>query len=217
VLKADLHVHSAYSFDCRTSLQGIISACQKRGINCIAVADHASAEGGLKLQGLTSIRVIVAEEVLTPHGEIMGMFLKETVPSPLSAEEAIKRIHGQGGLVCVPHPYDRLRPSAYNGKDLIAIMPSVDVIEVLNSRSLMPGVSSKAFNLAREYNKPASAGSDAHTPQEIGNAYVEIPEFTTPQDFLKSLSQGRIVGKQAGLSVHFASTMAKLKRHKPEE
>jgi len=217
MLKADLHIHTNYSFDCHTSIDEVITACLKRGINCIAVADHATAEGGLMLKQKAPFQVIVAEEVLTPLGEIMGMFLKETIPSPNSVDETIARIRDQGGLVCIPHPFDRLRPSAFRKNDLLPILPMVDVIEAFNSRSLMPGALSRSQRLAQTYGKPASAGSDAHTPQEIGNAYVEMPEFNGPKDFLKSLARGRIVGRKAGLVVHFASTTAKLTKHAPKE
>jgi len=217
MLKADLHIHTNYSFDCHTSLDDVIASCLKRGINCVAIADHATAEGGLILKQKAPFHVIVAEEVLTPSGEIMGMFLKETIPSPNSVDETIARIRDQGGLVCIPHPFDRLRPSAFRRSDLLPILPKVDVIETFNSRSLMPGASSRSRRLAQTYGKPASAGSDAHTPGEIGNAYVEMPEFNGPGDFLKSLARGRIVGRKAGLVVHFASTTAKFIKHTPKE
>ena len=77
MLKADLHIHTRYSMDCQTPLEKIIERCQELGINCIAIADHGTAEGGLELQKIAPFKVIVAEEILTTHGEIMGMFLKE--------------------------------------------------------------------------------------------------------------------------------------------
>ncbi|MEW6141865.1 MAG: PHP domain-containing protein [Chloroflexota bacterium] len=217
MLKADLHIHTQYSFDCSMSFDEVIASCLKRGINCVAIADHATAEGGLSLKLKAPFHVIVAEEVLTPAGEIMGMFLKETIPSPNSVDETIARIRDQGGLVCIPHPFDRLRPSAFSRSNLLPILSKVDVIEAFNSRSLMPGASSRSRRLAQTYGKPASAGSDAHTPGEIGNAYVEMPDFNGPADFLKSLAQGKIIGQRAGLTVHFASTAAKFVKHTPKE
>jgi predicted metal-dependent phosphoesterase TrpH len=216
LIKADLHVHTAYSMDCSTSLDEIISRCLKLGIGCLAVADHGTVEGALKLKEIAPFTVIVAEEVLTPYGEIMGMFLSEGVPSRLSVEETLDRIKAQHGLVCIPHPYDNIRPSSFKDTEkLEAIMPFVDVIEVFNARSLFPGSRGRAQWLANKFGKATSAGSDAHTASEIGNAYVEMPQFSNKDEFLKSLAQGKICGHKSSPLVHLASTRNKLKKHTP--
>ena len=103
MIKADLHIHTEYSFDCATSLQTIIHRCQKKGVDCVAVADHGTIVGALKLKEIAPFTVVVAEEVLTPIGEIMGMFLTEEVPSGISVDEAIARIKEQGGADYVLH------------------------------------------------------------------------------------------------------------------
>lgn len=212
MLKADLHIHTAYSMDCATSLPQVIDRCLEIGINCIAVADHGTIAGALKLKEMAPFLVIVAEEILTPFGEIMGVFLSDEVPSPLSAEETIAQIRAQGGLVCIPHPYDRLRLSALKNQTLEKLLPQVDMIEVFNARSLSPSSSVKARQLASRYDILASAGSDAHTPSEIGNAYVEMPEFSGKDDFLESLAHGKIFGHRSSPLVHFASTWLRLKK-----
>ena len=188
------------------SLDQVISRCLETGINCIAIADHGTAEGALKMQDIAPFPVIVAEEILTPHGEIMGMFLKETIPSGLSVEQTISRIKAQGGLVCIPHPYDRLRRSALSNRLPEELAEQIDVVEVFNARSLFPWASAKARMLAEKYSILKSAGSDAHTPQEIGNAYVEMPEFNGKDDFLKALAAGKIFGRRTNPLVHFGST-----------
>jgi len=192
-------------------LEKIINRCLEVGINCVAIADHHTAEGALKMQDSAPFPVIVAEEILTPYGEIMGMFLKETIPSGLSVEQTISRIKAQGGLVCIPHPYDRLRHSALDNKMLEEVAEQIDVIEVFNARSVLPGASNKAQVFAEKYGIPKSAGSDAHTPQEIGNAYVEMPEFNGRDDFLKALAEGKIFGRRSNPLAHFGSTWARLK------
>jgi len=193
-------------------LERVISRCLEVGINCIAVADHGTAEGALKMQDIAPFPVVVAEEMLTPHGEIMGMFLKETIPSGLSVEQTISRIKAQGGLVCIPHPYDRLRQSALSNRMLEEVAEQIDIVEVFNSRSVFPRASTKARILAEKYGILKSAGSDAHTPQEIGNAYVEMPEFNSKDDFLKALAAGKIFGRRTNPLVHFGSTWARLKK-----
>jgi predicted metal-dependent phosphoesterase TrpH len=216
-LKADLHIHTQYSMDCQTPLEKIIKRCQELGISCIAIADHGTTEGALKMQQLAppSLKIIVAEEILTTQGEIMGMFLKETIKSPQEAritpEEAVKRIREQDGLVNIPHPFETIRGSALKDRFIDEIAKDIDLMEVLNSRSPFPSNSNKARAFAEKHGIPGSAGSDAHTVSEIGNAYIEIPEFDGKDEFLKALARGRIQGKRSGMFVHFFSMWAKVK------
>jgi len=212
LLKADLHIHTSYSMDCNTPLPQVINRCLKVGINCIAIADHGTAEGALKAQSLAPFPVIVAEEILTPHGEIMGMFLKDTIPSGLSVEQTISRIRAQGGLVCIPHPFDTFRGSALDVRILEELAEQIDIIEVFNSRSPFASASTKALMFAQKHGIPGSAGSDAHTLHEIGNAYVEMPEFNGKDDFLQALAKGKILGHRTSPLVHFASAWARLRK-----
>jgi predicted metal-dependent phosphoesterase TrpH len=212
LIKADFHIHTAYSRDCTMSLEQIIARCLEVGINCLAVADHNAIEGAIKLKEMAPFPIIVSEEILTSDGEIIGMFLTQEIPRKLSAKETVARIKAQGGLVCIPHPCDRLRFSVFRNQVFEDIMPEVDIIEVFNARSLVPGSSARAWELARKYGKLASAGSDAHTPSEIGNACVEMPEFNGKDEFLTSLAQGKISGNKSKPTVHFANTWARLKK-----
>lgn len=211
MLKADFHIHTEYSMDCSMPLEQVISRCLERGINCIAIADHGTAEGALKMQNIAPFPVIVAEEILTPHGEIMGMFLKESIPSGLSVEQTISQIKAQGGLICIPHPFDIFRQSALDGRILEEIAEQIDVIEVFNSRSPFLRSSIKAQTFAQKYGIPGSAGSDAHTRHEIGNAYIEMPEFNGRDDFLQALAKGKISGHKTNPLAHFGSVWARVK------
>ena len=197
--------------DCNTPLEKIISRCLELGINCIAIADHGTAEGALKMQKMAPFPVIVAEEILTPHGEIMGMFLKETIPSGLSVEETIARIRAQGGLVNIPHPFETIRGSSLNSKLIEEIAEQIDLMEVLNSRSPFLANSAKAQAFAQKHGIAQSAGSDAHTLYEIGNAYVEMPEFNGKDEFLEALALGEIHGHRTSLVMRLFSGWAKLK------
>jgi len=211
LLKADLHIHTKYSPDSNTPLEQIISRCQQTGINCIAVADHGTIEGALKMQSIAPFVIIVAEEILTPRGEIMGMFLKEGIPSGLSVEETVSRIKAQDALIAIPHPFDMFRHSALDSEVIEELAEQIDVIEVFNSRSLLHRSSAKAQLFAQKYGIPGSAGSDAHTASEIGNAYVEMPEFNGKDDFLNALAQGRIVGRRTNPLFHLNSAWTRLK------
>jgi len=197
--------------DCNISLEQLINRCLEIRINCIAVADHGTAEGALKIQTIAPFPVIVAEEILTSQGEIIGMFLKETIPGQLSVEQTISRIKAQGGLVCIPHPFDALRWSALDAKTIEKIVEQIDIIEVFNSRAFLLRGSTQAQIFARKYGIPGSAGSDAHTLGEIGSAYVEMPEFNGRDDFLQALAKGKVFGHRTNPLVHFYSTTQRLK------
>lgn len=214
MLKADLHVHTEYSMDCGTPLEKIIARCQELKINCVAIADHDTIEGALKMQRLAPFAIIVAEEIETPHGEIMGMFLKEHIPSGLSVEETLAQIRAQDGLVCIPHAFDIFRPSALGDKLVEEIAGQIDIMEVFNARSPLRRSSAKAQAFAEKYGIVQSAGSDAHTPGEIGNAYVEMPEFKGKDDFLPALMKGKVSGHRTNPLAHFSSAWEKLKNRK---
>ena len=134
--------------DCNTPLDRIIQRCRDLEINCIAIADHGTAEGGLKLQKMAPFTVIVAEEIMTTQGEIMGMFLQETIPSGSTPQETVKRIREQGGLVNIPHPFETIRGSALKDRAIEEIAAQIDLMEVLNSRSPFPANSNKAKSFA---------------------------------------------------------------------
>jgi predicted metal-dependent phosphoesterase TrpH len=206
LIKADLHVHTHYSMDCSMSFQEIIDCCLKQNINCIAVCDHGTIQGALKLREIAPFKIIIAEEIATSKGEIMGMFLSEEIASNCPLEEAIKRIKEQNGLVCVPHPADALRSSALGLKNLYKIIGDVDIIETFNARNYMPGGNAKAEAVAHRFGKLRSAGSDAHTPGEIGMAFVQMEDFITQDDFHLCLGKASIQGKVSNPLVHLAST-----------
>jgi len=213
LIKADLHVHTCYSIDCLTPLEQIVARCLEIGINCIAVADHNTITGALKLREIAPFKVIIAEEILTPVGEIMGLFLSEEVPPGLSPQETISRIRSQGGLVGIPHPFGRSLPWNTNKLTSTEILSQIDIIETFNSRTPFSISNTRAWQLSRDQGKAASAGSDAHTLGEIGRAYVEMQEFDGPEDFLNSLAQGKIFGQRSSYLAHFASTWARIRKH----
>ena len=211
MLKADLHIHTHYSRDSIISPEQCVSRCLRLGINCLAVTEHNNIEGALAVQRIAPFKVIIAEEVKTTDGELTGLFLKETIPLGLTPEETIERIRAQGGLVSLPHPFDRVRREPLRAQARKRILSHLDVIEVFNSRTTFRSDNEKARRLAEELGLPMGAGSDAHSPWELGATYVEMPDFEGPQQFLDALRQGRIVGRRASPLVHAISTVAKLR------
>ncbi len=213
LIKADLHVHTDYSGDSDITLEKLVDRCRSLGLGAIAVTDHGTAEGALALaKQPTPFKVIVGEEVLSTEGEIIGLFLKETIPSGLSPEETIRRIRGQGGLVCVPHPFDHYRSSAIQAKSLHRIAGEIDIVEVFNARTIpaqnlsLPGKFAKAHNLL------AGAGSDSHSAAEVGRAYVTIPDFDGRDGFLKAMAQAQIHGSPHSPVIFLRSLVRRIKK-----
>jgi predicted metal-dependent phosphoesterase TrpH len=212
LIQADLHLHTIYSGDSRSQVEQIIARCNKVGINCIAVTDHNTIAGAMEMRKIAPFKVIVGEEIHTASGEVIGYFMTQEIPGRLPVAETVRRIKEQGGLVAVPHPFDRLRGSAIQRSALEGILPDVDIIEILNARSILQRYNTMAEQLARKHGLAASAGSDAHTLGEIGAAYVEMPDFNGKDDFLQALRQGKIMGQVSPRIVHLKSTLAKIRR-----
>jgi predicted metal-dependent phosphoesterase TrpH len=204
LLKADLHVHTRYSPDSISSPEHIVRRCLDIGINCLAITDHNSIAGALETKRIAPFKVIVGEEILTSQGEIIGYFLTKEILPHLTPEETVQRIKAQGGLVCVPHPCDRLRPqSRLQRRALERIMPHVDLIEIFNSRTLLLRDTERARQLANKHSLPGTAGSDAHVVQEVGRSFVEMSEFNDAEQFRKALTQGKITGNRTSMLIHF--------------
>jgi predicted metal-dependent phosphoesterase TrpH len=156
--------------------------------------------------------VIIGEEISSRDGEIIGLFLTKPVPRDLSAEETIARIHEQGGLVSVPHPYSHNRIYRIRREALERVWPTIDAIEVFNAREAIANDNRRALAFSELHGIPGAVGSDAHRPWEIGRAYIEIPDFTGPADFIASLRAGAVTGRLAGHWIHFYTRYDKIRK-----
>jgi predicted metal-dependent phosphoesterase TrpH len=210
-LKADLHAHTHFSRDALTSVETFAKRYERAGIECVAVSDHNNIDGALAVRETASFRVIISEEIKSSEGEIIGLFLQESIRKGLSPEDTVRAIREQDGLVLIPHPYDRVRRSPLREEACLRIMSDVDVIEVLNARTVFARDNERSRRLAEQHGKLMSAASDAHTPWEIGAAYTEMPAFEGPRDFLIALGQGRVMGGRSFVGFHFLSTWAKIR------
>jgi predicted metal-dependent phosphoesterase TrpH len=210
-MKADLHSHTHFSRDAVTSVETFARRYERAGIDVVAVSDHNNVDGALAVRRIAPFRVIVSEEIKSKEGEIIGLFLQETIRRGLTPEDTVRAIKEQGGLVCIPHPFDRTRRSPLKEAACLRIIDDVDIIEVFNSRNVFQGDDERALEFALEHDKLMSAATDAHTPWEIGLAYVEMPSFESAGDFLVALGKGKVVGRKSFVGFHLISTWAKIK------
>ena len=202
-LKVDMHTHSEYSPDSRTPVRVQAAAIKAAGLHVVCATDHNTIEGALRLRELADgFRVIVGEEVSSRDGEIIGLFLENAIPRDLSAEETIARIHDQGGLVSVPHPFSRNRRFHLRRSVLDRVYKDIDCIEVFNAREAFTQDNLRAAAFAKEKEIPGAVGSDAHRAAEIGRAWVEMEDFAAREDFIAALREGSVVGKLTGNYIH---------------
>jgi len=145
------------------------------------------------------VKVIVGEEVKTAgQGEVIGLFIEEKIPRGLSLQETVAEIRRQGGIVYVPHPFDRMH-SVPDYEHLLKIVDDVDAIEVFNPRVAISGFNDEAARFAAKYRIPAGAGSDSHVPQGLGSVRIRMRDFDGPQEFLQSLRDAEILTRPSSL------------------
>lgn len=147
---------------------------------------------------------------MTRAGEIIGYFLNRAVPRGLPPDETVALIKDQGGLVCLPHPFAHFGRHPLKPEFRDALAGRIDIIEVYNARSFFGNFSRKAEAFARQHGLVMSAGSDAHSPWEIGKAYVEMRRFEGAQDFKSALREAKIVGRRNGIVRHLLTTAGTL-------
>jgi predicted metal-dependent phosphoesterase TrpH len=211
----DLHCHTSASFDCLASPESVVRAAAKRGLTHLAITDHDRIDAALRIrdaapEGLT---VIVGEEIKTAEGDLIALFLERAVPPGLPARQTIEAVRAQGGLVGLPHPFDRYRGSMLKEDDrsLDEIGRLVDWVEAHNARVVGGSANERAAAFARELGKPGVAVSDAHSVLEVGVSYTAVDgDPSTPRGLLTALETVSIVPGRASYVVRALTPISKL-------
>ena len=190
-MRVDLHLHSHFSHDGQSSLDELIQRCAECGLDRIALTDHNTVEGALALAKMAPVLAIIGEEAKTREGEVIGLFITGRIPPYLPPEEAMDMIHGMGGLTYLPHPLDRNR-AHFRGERLVELADRIDIIETYNAWC-EPASNQAAARFAADLGKVTATGSDAHSANELGRSWMEIEDYTSPQDFLEKLRDARHV------------------------
>ena len=194
VLRVDCHVHTCFSGDAVTTIDEFVARVHATGLDVVCVTDHHALNGARALAD-RGVRVVVGEEIRTTRGEIIGLFLEDRIPAGLHLEETVARIRAQGGVVYVPHPFDPMRRPLHEDTLVAACREGlIDVVEAFNAKTSLASLNERAANLAAEFDLVVGAGSDAHDPDAIGAAYVEMVDFDGPATFLTALRTATIVG-----------------------
>ena len=198
---ADLHMHTDHSHDCSVPVTDLLDYAEAQGLGAIAITDHnvfGGAREGAELARERELTVIPGEEIKTDAGEVIGLFLEEEIERGLPMADTIAAIRGQGGVVYLPHPFDRLH-TVPDAPTLHRHLPEIDVFEVYNARLLFEGFNEEALRFARKYNLTMGAGSDAHVLQGVGTGLVRMRAFETPAEFLISLRSAEILRRPKSL------------------
>ena len=203
LIEVDLHMHTDHSPDCATPVEVLLETARDRGLGAIAITDHNEVSGALEARRIAAetggVKVIVAEEVKTAEqGEVIGLFLEQKIPKGLTMAETIAAIREQGGLVYVPHPFDRFH-SVPDYEHLLEIVDEIDVLEVFNPRVALTAFNEEAERFARKYRIVPGAGSDSHVAQGLGSVRVRIHDFDGPAEFLEAMRDADITRKHKNL------------------
>lgn len=194
-VRVDMHSHSMWSGDSTTTPDELERAVVESGIDVLCITDHNTITGAIALGDRLACRVIVGEEVRTNAGELIGLFIEQRLPMGTSPGVAAAAVRDQGGVVYVPHPFDPMRRNL-SERALVELSDGglVDAFEVLNSKTSLDHLNERAAAFATERGLAHGAGSDAHVPDALGAAYVEMPDFDGAHEFVAKLAAGRVVG-----------------------
>ena len=215
----DLHCHTSASFDSLAAPGAVVRAAAARGLTHLAITDHDRIDGAreaVEVAGTEAreLSVIVGQEIRTTAGDLIGVFLRETVEMGMSPAEAIAAVHEQGGLVGIAHPFDRFRGSVGRGEAsaLEAVAAQVDWIEAWNARLLVGDGNERAAELARRLGVPGVAVSDAHTTIEVGVAATTVHGDPATAEGLRAALAGplELVTGRASAYVRLLGPAAKL-------
>ena len=207
----DLHCHTRGSFDCLSAPKDVVKAAAARGLTHLAITDHDRIDAALEARDLApaGLTIIIGEEVRTRDGDLICVFLERPIPPGLSALETIAAAREQGGLVGMPHPFDRMRGSILRDPAMAHVAATVDWIETHNARVIGKG-NEQALEFARERNLPGIAVSDAHSIMEVGVAYTALDgDPSTPAGLLAALASAEIVPGRATFFVRLWTPIAK--------
>lgn len=203
-MKADLHVHTSFSYDAVSTPKEIVKAALEKGINCLCITDHGEIKGAIEAMKFgydKDILIIPGIEILSCSGDILGINVKKIIPDGLSAQETIKEIKKQKGIAVIPHPFYKPFAGFLGGEKVIKLL-QIDAIEAFNANVIFRKSNKKSLNFAQKFKLPFTAGSDAHKARYVGSAYLEFSNSVqSAEELIKEIlnKEGIIGGRRLGL------------------
>jgi predicted metal-dependent phosphoesterase TrpH len=206
-IKTVFHVHTHYSDDCDRSVGELLDAARQRGVGCITITDHDTIRGAREMAAASAgsdLRVIIGEEVSTTAGHVIGLFLHEEIEPGMSPRDTALAIKEQGGIVVIPHPFNRmfgcgLCDHVYDLLDLI------DAVEVCNSQNAWSLPNRQAERFASQHQFPQIVGVDLHHGDNLDACYQMLEPFDGPADFVSALRSATFAKGRHDLA-YFART-----------
>ncbi|MCW3992854.1 MAG: CehA/McbA family metallohydrolase [Candidatus Bathyarchaeota archaeon] len=207
-LRIDLHVHTNHSTDSRVSIEDAVLRCEETGLDGFAVTDHDTL-GGLSEAMAQESRVVIIPgvEISARGAHILALDISEPIPAGLSIAETVDRIHGQGAVAVIAHPYSVLR-TWVDSREIEGA--KFNAVEVANAYQFPYGwMLKKNAAMAERLGLPQTGGSDAHIPEAVGCAYTVVEaDSREVEDILNSIRKGRTEARGRGISLY-----ERLKKH----
>lgn len=188
MFKVDFHTHSSASPDGGITPAQYVKALSSGLLDIIAITDHNETKLAKALHEELGDKIIVGEEIMSTEGEIIGLYLQDTIPAGLSAEETIQQIKAQGGIVYIPHPFETMR-KGLSASALDRLAATIDIIEVCNGRAFAQNRGGQAVVWARLNSIVGGASSDAHGIAGLGKTFSSLPELPTKETLVELLSR----------------------------
>lgn len=205
-LKIDLHVHTCYSEDASTTLKEVIYYAKKKGLDGVAVTDHETLKGALKLAKNSQLIIIPGLEVETRQGHVLALNITTPIPSKLNITETVEKIHEIGGTAIIAHPYAPFKAGLKRGATLNS---KLDAVEVINSASFPFFITAHlGRRLAQRLNLPQTGGSDAHHGHEIGTAYTLVEADSNADNIVEAIKKGTVIPQ--GKPISWAGRMERM-------
>ncbi len=190
-IRFDPHVHTGVSHDGEGSVYEILSYCDDRGLDAVAITDHdttAAATQALTAQQYYDVEVVPGAEISTSDGHLLALGIETDPPVGCPFTETVTWIRDRGGIAIVPHPFQRSRHGV--GR---AAITTCDGVEVFNAWAVTGVRNRRAATFARREGYPGLGSSDAHRPDLVGTAYTEvlIEDSLSVETLLAAIAAGR--------------------------